>query len=226
MVPGSPDPDTAVPIERVLFVCTGNQCRSPMAEALLRAKLPEDSRIQVASAGTIGNGTPPPDHAVRLMAERGLDIEDRPSRPLDHEMLEEADLVVAMARQHLVEVGAMAPAALERSFTLTDLLDRAGQASGRGPEESVSHWARRMSAGRTPASILSLPSSGDIPDPIGGTRRDFEDCLLLLDRYTTQLASYLCPGASPPVAAHVTLPPARRHLLSWLRPPRASDRLD
>lgn len=195
-----------------------------MAEALLRAKLPEDSRIEVASAGTIGDGTPPPDHAVRLMAERGLDIEGRPSRPLDAALLEAADLVVVMARQHLVEVGAMAPAALERSFTLTDLLDRAGQASGRGPQETVSQWARRMSAGRAPASILSLPSSGDIPDPIGGTRRDFEDCLLVLDRDTTELVSHLCPGASPRSAARPltagsdAAPPARRRgLLAWLR---------
>lgn len=195
-----------------------------MAEALLRAKLPEDSHIEVASAGTIGDGTPPPDHAVRLMAERGLDIEGRPSRPLDASLLEAADLVVVMARQHLVEVGAMAPAALERSFTLTDLLDRAGQASGRGPQETVSQWARRMSAGRAPASILSLPSSGDIPDPVGGTRRDFEDCLLILDRDTTELVSYLSPGASvrtvtrPLTAGPGAAPPGRRRgLLAWLR---------
>src|SRR6202007_750601 len=101
-----------------------------MAEALLRAKLPAGCGITVASAGTAGDGTPPPDHAARVMADAGLDIAGRPSRPLDQASLAGADVIVTMARDHLLAVATTYPLALERSFTLVDLLRRAGQAGG------------------------------------------------------------------------------------------------
>lgn len=180
----------------------------------MRSKLPVGSGITVASVGTAGDGTPPPDQAVRVMDERGLDIDGRPSRPVEVPVLEGADLVVTMARQHLVDVGAMCPSALDRSFTLMDLLDRARQAGGRGPRETLAQWARRMSAGRAPASVLSLPSSGDVPDPIGRPLREFEVCLATLDRATSELVSHICPGATPvPPAAE----PPRRGVRAWLR---------
>ena len=189
MTDGRPGPEGAV--ERVLLVCTGNQCRSPMAEALLRSKLGPDSSIQVASAGTVGDGTPPPEYAVRVMAEVGLDLADRPSRSLEDAELAAADLIVVMARQHLIEVGAMAPGALDRSFTLLDLIDRARQDGGRMPGESVRQWAGRMSAGRQPSDILRLPSSLDVADPMGGRLSDFERTFDVLDGLVSELAGYL-----------------------------------
>ena len=178
----------------MLFVCTGNQCRSPMAEALLRSKLPVACGIEVDSAGTIGDGTPPPDNAVKVMEEAGLDISGRPSRPLNRGALEAADLVVTMSRQHLVDVVTAHPPVLERAFTLADLLDRAATAGPRGSDETVAAWARRLSAGRTTVSILQLPSAADIEDPIGGGIGVFEQTRVLLDRMTSDLAALLTGG--------------------------------
>ena len=182
---------------RVLFVCTGNQCRSPMAEALLRSRLDGMCDVEVSSAGTAGDGTPPPRHAVEVMAERGLDIAGRPSRPLDAADLAAADLVVAMARQHLVDVATLHPPAWDRAFTFTDLSNRAAAAGGRGRAETLAQWASRMSAGRSRASVLAAGSSGDIPDPIGGTRHDFEQTRDLLEELTGRLAPCLCAGLVP-----------------------------
>ena len=189
---GGPEP----PGERVLFVCTGNRCRSPMAEVLLRAKLAPDCGIGVASAGTVANGEPPPEHAVRVMAVAGLDIEGRPSRRVDVATLEEADLIITMAQQHLVEVVTMNRAALERSFTFVDLIRRARQVGRPTADESLSQWAQRLSAGRTPGSILSLAPSDDIVDPMGGSLNRYKKVAKVLDHLTGELAVRLFGSSS------------------------------
>ena len=209
----------------MLFVCTGNQCRSPMAEAMLRRAMADRGPVEVASAGTAGDGTPPPEHAVAVMAEVGLDIAGRPSRRLSAADLADADLVIAMSRQHLVDVATVHPPAWDQAFTFSDLLKRGTAAGGRVPGESLAQWARRMSAGRTRSSVLSARSSGDVPDPMGGSVRDFEQTRDLLEEMVAQLAPYLCPapdgaqgGAGPAMVAE----PARSG--GAAEPPRSRSR--
>ena len=70
----------------ILFVCTGNTCRSPMAAALLRHHLGVDATIEVASVGTIGwNGYPATPHAVAVLAERGIDLSAHISRKINRD---------------------------------------------------------------------------------------------------------------------------------------------
>jgi len=92
--------------KRITIVCTGNVCRSPMAEHLLRHALqahPElDERLLVRSAGISAMaGAPPSSNAVRALQKVGLNLEPHRSQPLSSDILEETDLVLGMSKGHL-----------------------------------------------------------------------------------------------------------------------------
>jgi protein-tyrosine-phosphatase len=86
--------------KRILFVCTGNICRSPMAEALARS-LMDDRSLEFGSAGlSAEEGSPASDHAHAVMAKRELDLESHRAVKVDNAILAEADLVLAMEAKH------------------------------------------------------------------------------------------------------------------------------
>ena len=104
---------------RILVVCTGNVCRSPAAELLLRRGL--GPGVVVESAGTQAMVDRPIDAMMaETLAPLGLDIGDFTARALVAAMIERADLVLTMTREHRSAVVTVVPTALRRTFTLAE----------------------------------------------------------------------------------------------------------
>ncbi|MEM7286311.1 MAG: low molecular weight phosphotyrosine protein phosphatase [Actinomycetota bacterium] len=159
----------------LLVVCTGNICRSPMAEALFRTGVGVVGLdVRVASGGTWEDGQPAEPNAVAVMAERGLDLERHRSRRTIPADLEAAHLVVAMAREHVVAMAAMVPACFERTFTLKELEARAGATGPRKPEQSLTEYIATLEQGRSHERFLRASPDLDVVDPLGQGRRAFE----------------------------------------------------
>ncbi len=139
--------------KRVLIVCTGNVCRSPMAYGLLRWRLAQlglDQEVVVETAGTYALETQPPARlAQEVLAEQGIDISHHRARTVTRDLLEAADLIIVMAEQHRQTIFHRVPHVLPRVLLLSEL---AGE-------------------------------HRDIPDPYGGPREEYEMTAAMIDTY-------------------------------------------
>lgn len=108
----------------VLFVCTGNTCRSSMAEILFKDMLKReklDDKIRVKSSGiSVYTSMPASDNAIQAVRELGMDLTGHRSRRLDIDMLREADLILAMTGVHKARILDIIPAAKDKVFTLIE----------------------------------------------------------------------------------------------------------
>ncbi len=154
---------------RILMVCTGNICRSPTAEGVLRARAAArglDARVEVDGCGTHGYhvGDPPDPRAVAAAARRGVDLSELRARCLDAADFERFDLLLAMDRGHLAHLNRMCPPAHAHKLRL--YLDLAPDL---GPR--------------------------DVPDPWYGDLQDFEHVLDLVEEVSERLLDAIADAA-------------------------------
>lgn len=108
----------------VLFVCTGNTCRSSMAEILFKDMLKSenlDDRVKVRSSGTsVYTSLPASDNAIEAARELELDLTGHRSQKINIDMLREADLILTMTRVHKAHILDIMPDAKDKVFTLVE----------------------------------------------------------------------------------------------------------
>jgi protein-tyrosine-phosphatase len=134
-------------MKTLLFVCTGNTCRSPMAEALARRALADrpDWRVLSAGIGAI-NGQAVSSHSVTALRQLGVELTGHSAKMLTGRMIREADYIFGLTRGHVEGIAMLYPEAAEKLFVLREF------------EEGVSD--------------LDL----DISDPIGGPLDGYVEC--------------------------------------------------
>jgi protein-tyrosine phosphatase len=176
---------------RILHVCTGNICRSPMAEHLMRAGLeqrlgPRAVAFQVASAGTLGFvGEMMQPFTGTTLAARGVNGAAFRARRLNEDLIAGADLVLGATREHRAAVVTLHPRASRRTFTLREfdrLLSAVDPASL--PTGDLRARAEAVVAGALAHRGLirpPAPEDDDIADPYQGPEEGYLACGVLLD---------------------------------------------
>jgi protein-tyrosine phosphatase len=175
-------------VERVLFVCRANACRSPVAAELFRRHLGADDALEVVSAGIDAREVRVREDAVEALAEAGVDLARHTPTPLTPEMLRDSDVVVTMERAVVRTAVNAEPRAWPRTFTLKELVRRSHDVGPRREDETVAEWVARLHAGRTPTDMQGDRHPDDVTDPYAGPRRGYAKLVTELDALTATLA--------------------------------------
>ena len=173
-----------------------------MAEALLRERLRERGvDASVSSAGLSFDGRAATKEAVEAAARHHVDIDAHRSRVVTADMVERADLVLGMERQHAREAVVLADGALARTFTLKELVRRGRDGGARRADESMEDWLARISAGRRAADLMGDSPDDDVADPYLNPSRAYVACVDELDRLVRRLVDLAWPAQAREGAA-------------------------
>jgi len=149
-------------VKSVVFVCTGNICRSPIAEGLFRRLVGNRKDIEIASAGVHAvRGQPPSLYAVQVCEADGVNISDQRSQPLTADLVDRATHIFAMTGAHLEAIHMLFPSGTEKTFLLREF-----------EEPGATVWR-------------------DVPDPIGMGREAYEDCARTIKNALPSVLSFV-----------------------------------
>src|SRR2546423_9367697 len=152
-------------MKTILFVCTGNVCRSPMAEGILRHALQGRGDYRVMSAGLGAmEGQPPSPYAVQAVRELGIDISGQRSRVLTPDFIQQADYIFGMTHSHIDTVMLLYPQAAEKTFLLREF------------DETLDLFEK------------------DISDPIGGSYDIYLNCRDQIEQGIASLLRFIEQG--------------------------------
>jgi protein-tyrosine-phosphatase len=132
--------------QTILCLCSGNYCRSPMAEGLLRREIARNGhagQIVVQSAGTTSHydGEPPAPLVVQVVIERGGDLDGHRPHQVTGSEIAQADLILAMAQEHVDYIAAHFPEAAGRTMLLSQLIGQRADVPDPGVQELVAlNW--------------------------------------------------------------------------------------
>jgi protein-tyrosine-phosphatase len=148
-------------LKKLLFVCSGNTCRSPLAEGIAKKIFPEEllKEVEITSAGSSAlDGLPASTLAIQVAGKHSVDLTEHKATLLNKSLVTEADLIITMASSHRDTVGVIEPSALEYTYVLTALCDE---------------------------------ESGDIPDPIGLGVAEYEKTYRIVEKCLRQFVKKL-----------------------------------
>jgi len=149
-------------MKTILFICTGNVCRSPMAEALFRRETRGRGAFRVLSAGLGAmDGQPPTAHSVEAMRKLGVDISEQHSRMLTADLVRQADYIFGMTHSHVDTVALLYPQAAEKTFLLREF------------DDTLESYEK------------------DIGDPIGSSYEVYEDCRNQIEQGIASLLKFM-----------------------------------
>lgn len=151
-------------LKTILFVCTGNSCRSVMAHYLLQHLVRDNPNIEVCSAGTsVFLQSKASADTLAVLGERGIDATGHLSRPINTILLRKADLIFVMTRAHRQQVLERMPEVEKRVYLLKEFAAEPG----------------------------SLLADLDIPDPIGRDRSEYKFCMSVIEQAVNKVVGLL-----------------------------------
>jgi len=154
-------------------VCTANQCRSPIAAALLRRTL-AGTDVRVLDAGFGESGHPPTEQALEAADRIDLDLSAHASTTIDPSTIASADLVLVMERRHVRDLVVLHAEAWPKTFTLKEVVRRGEQVGARQRGQPLGDWLAEVHEGRTRTDLIGASAADDVADPTTDRRVDHD----------------------------------------------------